>query len=62
MSIGKIRADRPGFHTESHIFPAGYKSVRLYWSGTRVTQRTPYVCEVRQTLLFFDAPYMYCSS
>jgi F/Y-rich N-terminus len=50
MSIGKIRADRPGFHTESHIFPAGYKSVRLYWSGTRVTQRTPYVCEVRLLL------------
>jgi hypothetical protein len=50
MCIGKIRVDRPGFHTESHIFPAGYKSVRLHWSGTRVMQRTPYVCEVNVTL------------
>jgi F/Y-rich N-terminus len=47
MSIGTVRVHRPRFHTESHIFPADYKSIRLHWSGTHVMQRTPYVCKVR---------------
>lgn len=30
LSLGKIVTDRPGFHNERYIFPAGYKATRLF--------------------------------
>ena len=46
ISFGKIVTDRPGFHTERYVYPAGFKSSRLYTSTLDVTKRCRYTCEI----------------
>ena len=45
-SFGKIVTDRPGFHTDRYIYPAGFKSSRLYTSTLDVSTRCRYTCEI----------------
>jgi len=45
-SLGHIVTDRSGFHTERYIYPAGFKSSRLYASTLDPTHRVRYNCEI----------------
>ena len=44
--LGKIVTDRTGFHTERYIYPAGFKSSRLYASTLDPNKRTRYTSEI----------------
>lgn len=44
--LGRIVTDRAGFHTERYIYPAGFRSSRLYASTLDPTKRTRYTCEI----------------
>jgi superfamily II DNA or RNA helicase len=44
--LGRIVTDRTGFHTERYIYPAGFRSSRLYASTIDPTKRTRYTCEI----------------
>ena len=46
VSLGHIVTDRTGFHTERYIYPAGFKSSRLYASTLDPTHRVRYNCEI----------------
>ncbi|EAY02795.1 F/Y-rich N-terminus family protein [Trichomonas vaginalis G3] len=46
LSFGTIVWDRPGFHTEKYIYPAGYKITKLYRSTINPTERVKYICEI----------------
>lgn len=45
-SLGEIVSDRPGFHTEDHIFPVGFCSSRLYGSIKNPSQHCLYTCTI----------------
>lgn len=46
ISLGHIVTDRTGFHTDRYIYPAGFKSTRLYASTLDPTHRVRYNCEI----------------
>ena len=41
---GRIEPDRPGFHTERHIFPIGFTTLRDHASMVDPNGRTQYTC------------------
>lgn len=45
-SLGVIIPDRPGFHNEHHIFPAGYCSSRTYLSIKDPAHQCLYTCTI----------------
>jgi chromodomain-helicase-DNA-binding protein 7 len=47
--LGHIVTDRPGFHTDSYIYPAGFKSSRLYFSVLNPSERIWYTSEIVDT-------------
>jgi hypothetical protein len=47
--LGHIVTDRPGFHTDHYIYPAGFKSSRLYWSAIDPSLRVRYTSEIVDT-------------
>lgn len=49
ISLGHIVSDRPGFHNERYIFPAGFKSSSIFASYTNPLQKTSYTCEIIDT-------------
>jgi hypothetical protein len=49
IDLGHIVTDRPGFHTNSYIYPAGFKSLRLYWSIVNPPQKIWYTSEIVDT-------------
>jgi chromodomain-helicase-DNA-binding protein 7 len=44
--LGHIITDRTGFHTERYLYPAGFRSSRLYASTIDPSKRTRYTCEI----------------
>ena len=46
VSLGHIVSDRSGFHTRRYIYPAGFKSTRLYASTLDTNVRVRYNCEI----------------
>lgn len=46
LSFGTIVYDRPGFHTEKYIYPAGYKITKQYRSTINPSERVKYICEI----------------
>ncbi|KAK8837464.1 choline dehydrogenase 6 [Tritrichomonas musculus] len=49
LNLGQIVNDRPGFRTESYIYPAGFKSSRLYNSVLDPPRRVRYINEIVDT-------------
>jgi hypothetical protein len=49
IELGHIVTDRPGFHTASFIYPAGFKSSRLYWSTIDPSMRVRYTSAILDT-------------
>lgn len=43
---GRIEPDRPGFHTERHIFPIGFTTLRDHASMVDPNGRTIYTCTI----------------
>ena len=48
-SLGHIVYDRSGFHTERYIYPAGFKSSRMYASTLDPSKKVRYNCEIIDT-------------
>lgn len=46
LSLGEVVADRPGFHSEKYVWPAGFKSTRLYTSIKQGSKKIWYTCEI----------------
>lgn len=46
LNIGEIIYDRPAFHSERYIYPAGYKSVKAYASIDNPETRANYISEI----------------
>lgn len=46
VDLGTIEYKRAGFHTDRHIFPIGYKSIRNYASMVEKDGRTTYTCTI----------------
>ena len=44
--LGRIVADRPGWHTERYIWPLGFRSTRRYASMKHMGSKTLYTCEI----------------
>jgi chromodomain-helicase-DNA-binding protein 7 len=49
IDLGHIVTDRPGFHNDRYIYPAGFKSSRLHWSTINPSQKVRYTCEILDT-------------
>jgi chromodomain-helicase-DNA-binding protein 7 len=49
IELGHIVTDRPGFHTDRYIYPAGFKSSRLYWSTIDPSRQVRYTSEILDT-------------
>jgi chromodomain-helicase-DNA-binding protein 7 len=49
LDLGHIVTDRPGFHNERYIFPAGFKSSRLCFSTIDPTEKVRYTSEILDT-------------
>ena len=49
LEIGHIVSDRPGFHSERYIYPAGYKATRLYSALKRPDDRVTWISEIVDT-------------
>lgn len=49
LDIGTIVYDRPDFHSERYIYPAGYKVTRLYTDLTNPAERTTWISEIIDT-------------
>lgn len=47
--LGKIITDRPKFHTDKYIYPAGFKSKKPYKSTLDPNERVTYICEIVDT-------------
>jgi hypothetical protein len=47
VSLGRVVADRQGFHTARHIFPVGFRSERLFASLRNPAERCVYASEIR---------------
>uniref|UniRef100_A0A7I4B419 ATP-dependent helicase CHD1-2/hrp3 HTH domain-containing protein n=1 Tax=Physcomitrium patens TaxID=3218 RepID=A0A7I4B419_PHYPA len=48
-NLGRIEPDRPGFHTERHIFPIGFTTLREHASMIDPNGRTTYTCTIIDT-------------
>lgn len=46
LNIGHIITDRPLFHTENYIYPAGYKSSRLFTSLDDPKEKVTWISEI----------------
>ena len=46
MDLGTIEYKRVGFHTDRHIFPIGYKSIRNYANMVEKDGQTTYTCRI----------------
>ena len=46
MDLGYVDYERPWYHTQSNIFPIGFKSVRTHSSMISLGQRADYTCEI----------------
>ena len=44
--LGHIVTDRSGFHSERYIYPAGFKSSRMYASTLDPSKKVRYTCEI----------------
>lgn len=47
LDLGTIEYKRAGFHTDRHVFPIGFTSMRIYASMVDKVQRTTYTCTIR---------------
>eukprot|EP01018_Ginkgo_biloba_P030644 Gb_34996 [translate_table: standard] len=47
LDLGTIEYERAGFHTDRHIFPIGYTSIRNYASMVDPEGRATYTCTIR---------------
>ncbi len=45
LDLGHVVTDRPGFHSEKYVWPAGFKSTRLYTS-IKENKKILYTCEI----------------
>lgn len=46
LDLGKIVYDRPAFHSDRYLLPAGYTSVRIYPSIQTPSQKCEYTCRI----------------
>lgn len=46
VNLGQIVTDRPGWHTERHIFPSGFTTVREQASLSVLNKRMKYTCTI----------------
>ena len=47
IQVGQLLPHQlPSFHTETNIYPIGYKIMRFYWSMRRVNKRCKYFCSI----------------
>ena len=46
LCLGEIVSDRPDFHTERYIYPAGYKSTRQFFSLKKPNKRITWISEI----------------
>jgi chromodomain-helicase-DNA-binding protein 7 len=46
LDLGRVITDRPHFHTERYIYPAGYKCTRSFWSTQHINDRVIWVSEI----------------
>ncbi|KAJ7548327.1 hypothetical protein O6H91_07G007200 [Diphasiastrum complanatum] len=46
LDLGTVEPERPGFHTERHIFTIGFSTVREHASMVRPNARTSYTCKI----------------
>ncbi|KAK8837523.1 choline dehydrogenase 6 [Tritrichomonas musculus] len=46
ISLGRIVTDRPDFHSNTYIYPAGYKSSKIHLSILDPTKRVRYINEI----------------
>jgi hypothetical protein len=49
LDLGHVVTDRPHFHTERYIYPAGYKTTRSFWSTQHINDRVVWVSEIIDT-------------
>jgi len=49
INIGTVVYDRPGWHTSRYIYPAGFKSCKLYASVTHPDERVNWISEIVDT-------------
>lgn len=49
LDIGHVVSDRPGFHSERYIYPAGYRATRLYSSLRNPEERVVWISEIVDT-------------
>lgn len=45
-NLGKILFDRPGYHTENWIYPAGFMSTRVYGHIKEPERKCVYTCKI----------------
>ena len=46
ISLGRVVHDRAGFHSPNYIWPAGYRSVRMFFSAKNPSNRVSWTCEI----------------
>jgi hypothetical protein len=46
LSLGRVVHDRPNFHSNNYIWPAGYRSVRMFFSAKNPSNRVSWTCEI----------------
>ncbi|EAY04136.1 F/Y-rich N-terminus family protein [Trichomonas vaginalis G3] len=46
LDLGKIVYDRPAFHTERYVFPAGFKSSRIFKSLVKPNETAEFISEI----------------
>jgi len=49
ISLGDVVSDRPGFHSERYIYPAGFKTSRIHKSTVHPDQTTTWYSEIVDT-------------
>jgi chromodomain-helicase-DNA-binding protein 7 len=49
LALGTIVTDRPGFHAKNYIYPAGFKSSRLFPSTLDESENARYISEIVDT-------------
>lgn len=47
-SLGEIKSNVDGFHSEHYITPAGYVATRVFWSTVEPKKRTVYVLRIEE--------------
>ncbi|OHT08611.1 hypothetical protein TRFO_22797 [Tritrichomonas foetus] len=48
-SVGEVVYDRPGFHNQRYVYPAGYKASRFYTSANHPNTKVKWFCEILDT-------------